>query len=546
MIPFKMKFKITYIVLVFLSITSVFSQNHTRDDELRGAITPERAWWDLLHYDLAVEVSPNTKCIKGTNTITYKVVKNGRVMQIDLQAPMKIDKVIQNGKVLSFTSEENSHFIRLKKQKMDSEQQLTIYFSGKPREARHPPWDGGFTWSNDRNGNHFIATSNQAVGSSVWWPNKDHPADEPDKGVNLTITAPADLVVVANGRLAAVEENQKNKTWYWKVVNPINNYSININIGDYVNFQEVYEGLDGDLDMDYWVLSYNLEKAREQFLQAPLMMEAFEHWFGPYPFYEDSFKLVEVPYLGMEHQSSVTYGNRYQNGYLGYDLSKTGWGMEFDFIIIHEAGHEWFANSITNKDVADMWLHEGFTAYSENLYINYHFIDRAASEYVVGTRYLIKNDRPLIGNYNLNSRGSDDMYFKGANILHTLRQLVEDDEKWREMLRGLNKVFYHQTVTSAQVEDYFSEQSGIDLTEFWEQYLRTVKIPKLEYKFKDNKLVFRYTHIIENFDMPVIMIVNGKEEWIYPTAGWKTKEFSKKIQQIEVKSDFYVDCQKVH
>jgi len=541
-----MKFKISIIVILFFSITSVFSQNYTRDDELRGAITPERAWWDLLHYDLAVEVFPSTKSISGTNTITYKVVEKGKLMQVDLQAPMKIDKVVQNGKDLSFTSEANSHFIQLKKQGKNSEQQLTIYFSGKPREAKNPPWDGGFTWKKDRDGNHFIATSNQGVGSSVWWPNKDHPADEPDKGVDLSITAPADLVAVGNGRLMKVTDNQKTKTWYWKVVNPINNYGVNINIGKYVNFQEVYKGLNGDLDMDYWVLSYNLEKAKKQFLQAPLMMEAFEYWFGAYPFYEDSYKLVEVPYLGMEHQSSITYGNHYQNGYLGHDLSNTGWGLEFDFIIIHESGHEWFANNITNKDVADMWLHEGFTAYSENLYLDYHFGEKAASEYVVGTRSLIQNDRPIIGNYNLNNRGSNDMYFKGANILHTLRQLVEDDKKWRDMLRGLNEVFYHQTVTSAQIEDYFSEQSGIDLADFWQQYLRTVKIPKLEYKLNDLELLYRYTNIIKNFDMPVIMIVDGVEEWIYPTADWNTKEFGKMIHSAKVKSDFYIESQKMN
>jgi len=541
-----MKCKISFIVLVFTTITSVFSQDPTRDDELRGAITPERAWWDLQHYDLAVEVSPTTKSIKGTNTITYKVVDKVKVMQIDLQAPMKIDRIVQYGKDLSFTSEANSHFIRLEKQRKDSEQQLTIYFSGKPREAKRPPWDGGFTWKKDNNGKHFIATSNQGVGSSVWWPNKDHPADEPDNGISLAITAPSDLVAVGNGRLEKVVDNGMTKTWHWKVVNPINNYGVNINIGNYANFQEVYEGLNGNLDMDYWVLSYNLEKAKEQFLQAPLMMEAFEHWFGPFPFYEDSYKLVEVPYLGMEHQSSITYGNHYQNGYLGHDLSKTGWGLKFDFIIIHESGHEWFANNITNKDVADMWLHEGFTAYSENLYLNYHFSDIASSEYVVGTRYLIRNDRPLIGTYNLNSRGSNDMYYKGANILHTLRQLVEDDKKWRDMLRGLNKEFYHQTVTSTQVEDYLSRQSGIDLTEFWQQYLRTIKIPKLEYKLNDNKLFFRYTNVIDNFDMPVIMIVDGKEEWIYPKADWNMIEFGKRIHNAGVKSDFYVHSQKVN
>lgn len=540
-----MKYTLSFLIVLGLSLTSISAQNFTKQDELRGSITPERAWWDLQHYNLAVEVFPSTKSIKGHNTITYKVVGKGKTMQIDLQAPMKIDKVSQNGKELSFSSEGNAHFIKLKKQTKGKEQQLTIHFSGTPREAINPPWDGGYTWNKDSNGKDFIANSNQGIGSSVWWPNKDHPADEPDKGVNLAITAPAHLTAVGNGRLKETVDNGATKTWHWEVVNPINNYGVNVNIGDYVRFQETFEGLNGNLDMDYWVLRDNLEKAKEQFKQAPMMMQAFEYWFGPYPFYEDSFKLVEVPYLGMEHQSSVTYGNQFQNGYLGNDLSDSGWGYRFDFIIIHEAGHEWFANSITNKDVADMWLHEGFTAYSENLYLNYHFGKVASSEYVIGTRRLIQNDRPLIGTYNRNHEGSSDMYYKGANILHTLRQLVEDDKKWRSIFQGLNKEFYHQTVTTKQVEDYFSAQSNINLTEFWEQYLRTIKVPKLEYKMVDNELTFRYVDIIEGFDMPVIMVVDGKEEWIFPTSEWKTKSMNAPIKKAFVKLDFFVKSQQL-
>ncbi|NNM23054.1 MAG: M1 family metallopeptidase, partial [Flavobacteriaceae bacterium] len=418
-----MKFSIylTLLIVVLFSSEGI-AQKFNKQDELRGSITPERAWWDLQHYDLTVEVFPEKKAIKGVNTITYNATQKGRVMQIDLQDPMKIDRVEQNGRKLSFNSRGSAHFIKLKDKSAGANKKLTIYFSGKPREARNAPWDGGFSWKTDKNGNHFIATSNQGVGSSVWWPNKDHPADEPDKGVALAITAPSDLTAVGNGRLIKTNDNGKTKTWHWKVVNPINNYGVNINIGDYVNFGEVHEGLNGSLDLDYWVLRDNVVKARDQFLQAPMMIQAFEYWFGPYPFYEDSFKLVEVPYLGMEHQSSVTYGNQYQNGYLGRDLSDSGWGLRFDFIIVHEGGHEWFANSITNKDVADMWIHESFTAYSENLFLNYHFSEEAASEYVVGTRKLIVNDKPIIGIYNKNSRGSAlDMYYKGANVLHTLR-----------------------------------------------------------------------------------------------------------------------------
>ncbi len=544
--PLKGGYRGVFYLFLFIMCNVSIAQNFSRQDTLRGSITPERAWWDLQHYALSVEVFPEEKSIKGVNTISYTVLESYNVMQIDLQKPMKIEKITQNEKELSFTSEGSAHFIQLKeKQKIGKKNSLTIHFSGTPRVARNPPWDGGFTWQKDSNGNHFIANSNQGIGSSIWWPNKDHPADEPDEGVILEITAPKNLVAVGNGRFVDVKEFDTKITWIWKVVNPINNYGINVNLGDYVRFSEVYEGENGLLDLDYWVLRENEEKAKEQFKQVPLMMKAFEHWFGPYPFYEDSFKLVEVPYLGMEHQSSVTYGNRYGNGYLGRDLSQSGWGLKFDFIIIHEAGHEWFANNITNKDVADMWLHEGFTAYSENLYLDYHFGKQASREYVIGTRQLIQNDIPVIGKYNVNNEGGIDMYYKGANILHTLRQLLEDDEKWRSILRGLNKDFYHQTVTSQQVEEYISEKSGIDLTEFWQQYLRTTMIPKVEYKIVENQLSFRYTNIIEKFDMPVIMIVNGKEEWIFPTSEWKTKEFKTAIESARIKADFYIESAKV-
>ena len=532
------KLNILFLLIITFSVNAQF----TRQDTLKGSITPERAWWDVQHYQLEVEVFPDTKKIKGTNTISYTVLEPKNILQIDLQVPMKIEKIIQNKKELMFTSEGSAHFVQLlEKQKKNKTLEIKIHFSGTPKEAINPPWDGGFSWKNDSNNKSFIATSNQGIGSSIWWPNKDHPADEPDNGIDLFIKIPSNLVAVGNGRLIGTNEDQATKTWHWKVVNPINNYGINVNIGDYVNFSEKYTGLNGELDMSYWVLRENEAKAKEQFKQALLMMEAFEHWFGPYPFYEDSFKLVEVPYLGMEHQSSVTYGNKYQNGYLGRDLSGSGWGLKFDFIIIHEAGHEWFANNITNKDVADMWIHEGFTAYSENLYLDYHFGKKASSEYVIGTRRIIKNDRPIIGTYNVDSEGSSDMYYKGANVLHTLRQLIENDNTWREILIGLNKEFYHQTVTSHQVENYISRESGIDLTEFWEQYLRTVKIPKLVYKFENNDLKFKYVNSIAGFDMPVIIIINGKEEWIFPTTEWKTKKFKTTIKEVLVKKDFYIE-----
>ena len=529
-------------IMLGYGVTAIAQEKFTLADELRGSITPQRAWWDLQHYSIEVDVLAQTKSLSGTNTITYTVLSPNSTMQIDLQEPMRIDLVTQNGEKIEIESIGNAHFLDLKQsQEIGAKNKVTIHFSGIPREALNAPWDGGLVWSKDSNGIDFIASANQGIGASVWWPVKDHPQDEPDKGVDLFITTPKNLVGVGNGRLIEEITNKDTKTWHWQVVNPINSYGVNINVGDYVTFSETYNGLNGKLDLSYWVLRDNLEIAKEQFKQAPLMLEAFEYWFGPYPFYEDSFKLVEAPYLGMEHQSSVTYGNKYKNGYLGRDLSGTGWGLEFDFIIIHEAGHEWFANNITNKDVADMWIHEGFTAYSENLYLNYHFGEKAASEYVIGTKRSIQNDTPLIGTYNRNNRGSNDMYYKGANILHTLRQLIADDQKWRAILQGLNKDFYHQTVTSHQVETYISEKSGIHLTQFWEQYLRTTMIPNLQYSIQQNQLRYRYTDIIKGFEMPVQVKINGVLNWIQPTSAWKTLENNGKIKTLDVQQDFLIN-----
>jgi len=351
------------------------------------------------------------------------------------------------------------------------------------------------------------------------------------------------LMAVSNGRLINISKHDSTATYTWVVSNPINNYGVNINIGDYVNFSEIYEGEKGNLDMNYYVLKPHLEKAKKQFLEAPKMMKAFEYWLGPYPFYEDSYKLVEVPYLGMEHQSSVTYGNQFKNGYLGRDLSGTGWGLKFDFIIVHESGHEWFANNITNKDIADMWIHEGFTAYTENLYLDYYYGKEAAAAYVIGTRKRIQNDRPLIGDYNVNNEGSSDMYYKGANMIHMLRQLTKDDEKWRQMLRKMNAEFYHQTVTSLQIESFLSKEIGWNLKFFFNQYLRDVRIPVLEYRIDGGKLNYRWNNVVSGFDMPVEVIKEKQSLWLYPTESWQTTAAN--TSEIEIDSDYYINLKKL-
>ncbi|MGB3143358.1 MAG: M1 family metallopeptidase [Maribacter sp.] len=528
------------LIFTFLvgTISVLQAQTFTEQDTLRGSITPERAWWDLNYYHLDIEVNADDKYISGSNTIRYKVLESNQVLQIDLQPPLVIEKVTQDGKTLKVEHKGNAHFIQLKKKQQAGDfNEVIVQYSGHPKEAIRAPWDGGFSWTKDENGKHFVATSCQGLGASVWWPNKDHMYDEVDSML-ISVKAPKGLMNVSNGRLRKVDEDTN--TYYWFVDNPINNYGVNVNIGDYVHFGEEYEGEKGTLDMDYYVLSYNLEKAKEQFIQAPMMMRAFEYWFGPYPFYEDSFKLVEVPYLGMEHQSSVTYGNKYANGYLGRDLSGSGWGLNFDYILIHESGHEWFANNITYKDIADMWVHESFTTYSEGLYVDYHFGKLAGNEYEQGVRQNIKNDQPIIGVYDVNARGSGDMYPKGSTMLHTLRQIANDDEKWRQILRGLNTEFYHKTVTSDEIEHYISIQLQRDLRPFFNQYLRTTDIPVLEYKVTDDELHYRFTQVVDGFTIPVRMLSSEEEIWIEPTIEWQMTSIPKGLEEIMVDPNFYI------
>ena len=520
--------------------------NFSRQDTLRGSITSERIWWDLTYYHLKVQVDPEKRYISGENKIKYNVLSANQTMQIDLQAPLNITKVTQDGKNLKILHDGNAHFITLTKQQIiGNTESIIVHYEGNPKEAIRAPWDGGFSWKKDSNGNHFIATSCQGLGASVWWPCKDHMYDEVES-MRISVTVPSHLMDVSNGRLESVENHGETTTYNWFVDNPINNYGVNVNIGDYAHFSEIFDGEKGPLSMDYYVLKDNLEKAKKQFTDAPKMMKAFEYWFGAYPFYEDGFKLVEVPYLGMEHQSSVTYGNQYKQGYLGRDLSGTGWGLKFDFIIIHESGHEWFANNITDIDIADMWIHESFTNYSESLFLDYYYGKKAASEYVIGLRKTIANKTPIIGKYNVNKSGSSDMYNKGGNMLHTLRQLIDNDEKWRLILRKMNADFYHQTVTTKQIEDFLSKETGFNLNPFFNQYLRTIKIPTLEHTIENKTLKYRWTNTVANFEMPLKTTINGKEKWIYPTSNWKKLELTSAGTSFLIDENFYVFTKNVN
>jgi len=529
--------------LLVIGVNS-FSQTpiFTHQDSLRGLETPERLWWDLTYYHLNIQVNPSDSTINGTNTINYKVLNAGSVIQIDLQPPLELKSASQNGKELKIINDGNAHFIHLiDKQIIGSSNTILLTYGGKPHSAVHPPWDGGITWEKDSNGLPFIASSCQGAGASLWWPCKDHMYDEPDSML-ISVTVPDYLIDVSNGRLRSVITNKKSKTktFNWFVANPINNYGVNINIGDYVNFSEKFNGEKGALDCNYWVLKPNLEKAKVHFKQAALMLKAFEYWFGPYPFYEDGYKLVEVPYLGMEHQSSVTYGNGFQNGYLGRDESGTGWGSTWDFIIIHESGHEWFANNVTYRDIADMWVHESFTNYSESLFVEFYNGKDAGAEYVRGTRKNIRNDRPIVGVYNVNYEGSGDMYPKGGNMLHTLRQILNDDAKWRELLRGINLDFYHKVVTGAQIEEYLINQTGLDLKPFFDQYLRDVRIPVFEYYIKDGQLNFRWNSCVPGFKMPLKIYIGGTPVIVNPSTRWTSLKIEPENQQVTIDPNYYV------
>ncbi len=516
----------------------------TKQDTLKGSDTSFRNFWDVKKYDLSVEPDFAQKSIKGNNIISFEIIRDvvNPTFQVDLQQPMKADKVEASFPMADYRQDGDFIWIKSKKSfKKGEKYTIDVTYSGNPVIAKRAPWDGGWVFTKDEKGNPWMSVADEGIGASIWLPVKDIWSDEPDQGIVMRIITPKDLVGIGNGRLTDKKINGDKITYTWEVKNPINAYSIIPNIGKYVNFKDTFNGEKGKLPLDYWVMDYNLDKAKKQFQQVKPMLSAFEYWFGPYPFYEDSYKLVESPYLGMEHQSSVAYGNGYQNGYLGRDLSETGVGLNWDFIIIHESGHEWFANNITAKDQADMWIHESFTNYSEVLFTERYMDKKSAELYAMGIRKIIANDIPVIGKYGVRNEGSGDMYPKGASMLHTIRQVINNDEKFRQILRGLNKDFYHQTVTTRQVEDYISKKAGIDFSGVFDQYLRTVKIPVLEYSQKGEELKFRYTQAVKGLKLP--LRIDG-EQTINPTEEWQTVKL-KKGSPVAFNQNYFIHYKKV-
>ena len=527
------------VILTLLGIQHINAQ-FTRRDSLQGGLRIERTSYDVKRYDLNITINPEQKSIKGFNEITFDVVSPTQKIQVDLFNNMKVDSIVWNAKKLKYNRDNDAVFIDFpEKLAAKSNQKLKFYYSGNPRIARNAPWDGGFVFSKDKAGKDFIAVAVQGTGASLWYPVKDSQTDEPDNGASIKVAVPNGLMNVSNGRFLGSQDLKNGYTrWDWEVKNPINNYTITVNIADYVHIQDKMP----DLDLDYYVLRENEAKAREHFMEVKPMMECFQSKFGRYPFWEDGYKLVETPYLGMEHQSAVAYGNKYKKGYMGFDLSGTGVGMFFDYITIHETGHEWFGNSITSTDIADMWIHEGFTTYSETVFIECIKGYDDAMKYINGQAKNVRNDRPIIGQYGVNNEGSGDMYYKGSLLLNTVRHIIADDEKWWKMLYDYSETFKKKIITSDTVIDYFNKVSGTDLTPIFRQYLYTNQVPIFIYKVKGDYLYYSWDNVMEEFNMPIDIDFEGKKIRLYPTQNEqkiKLKKLSKKSFQI-YDNQFYV------
>lgn len=536
---------VLFLVACFVNVRGQTTPSFTHADTLRGTITPQRAWWDVTFYDLHLAVHPDDSTITGWNAITYKITQKARDMQIDLQQPLHIDSVTQDGQSLDYHRDGSAYFIDMKaEQPVGTRKRIVIHYSGHPHIAKRPPWQGGFSWFKDKKGRPWIETTSQGIGASVWWPNKDQWKDEPDS-LGIHVTVPDPLVDVSNGRLRSKTHHANQTTTYsWFVGNPINSYDVAVVIGNFKHFKGTYHGEKGKLDLDYWVLDYNLPKAKQYFPpQVHKMLKSFEYWFGPYPFYGDSYKLVDVASTGMEDQSNITYGNKYAYGYRGNDESGTGWGMKFDFIIVHESAHQWWGNNVTASDIADMWIHESFANYAEALYVESQFGKKAGKAYTRGERKKVKNNKPIIGHYGVHNEGSGDMYYKGGNMLLTIREIINDDSTFRHILRGIQKKFYHQTVTTQQIKDYFISHSGKNLDDVFDAYLRETELPELQYYIRNQRLHYRWKAVTPHFNMPLkVQLKQGRWTFINPTSDrWQTAKLHlQSVKDFKIDKNFYI------
>lgn len=543
-----MKKRICFAIIFLMSGKCALAQTFTKADTLRGMLTPLRTCYDVTYYNLDIKVDPETKTVSGNNTIQFKVVTDFDKMQIDLVKNMKIAKIMFGEKLLRFEREHDAVFVQFpKKLKTGSIEAIQVFYSGEPQSAKRPPWDGGFVWSKDEHGNPWVAVTVQGDGAYLWWPNKEHQSDEPDSML-ISVTVPQGLMNISNGRLRMKAELSNGWTrWDWFISYPINNYNVTLNIGKYAHFNDIYTNDEGTpLTLDYYVMPYNLDKAKKQFQEVKPMLACFEKFFGKFPFYRDGYKMVESPHLGMEHQTAIAYGNKYRFGYKGTGSSELG--ITFDFIIIHESAHEWWGNSVTSKDIADMWIHESFGAYAEALYVECRHGYEAGLKYQNGKRQDVRNNSPIIGHYGVNHSGSGDMYAKGSLFLNTLRHVIDDDSLWFAIVLGIAEEFKYQTITTDDIVSFVNSKTGEDFTAMFDQYLKNTAIPELEIDVtkKGDKVTARYRWKadVADFTMPIkVTTSKNKFEFIYPTTEWQTTELGGiHPDDFKVAEDlFYVD-----
>ena len=546
-----------YFLILFLSLFSVKSicQEFSLSDSLRGSLSSYRSCYDVYYYDLNVTIDDeNKELINSYNDFYITSLEDFDNIQIDLFSNLEINSIVFNETKLNFKRKFNAVFIDFPEIiKKGENVKFRVNYDGKPRKAVNPPWDGGFSWDYDKNKNPWIGVSCQGLGASSWWPCKDHQSDEPDS-MRITCTVRSPLKVVSNGKLISnksgydLKLKSKVNTSSWFVSYPINNYNVTLCAADYAHFSDYYLSNSDTLFLDYYVLTYNETKAKEHFKQVKPMLECFEEYFGQYPFINDGFSLVETPYLGMEHQSAIAYGNNYLPGYNGNKNFIAG--LDFDYIIVHETGHEWWGNSITTNDIADMWIHEGFCTYSEVIYVECMYGYETMLEYVNNQKRFVRNDKPIVGPYNVNKKGSNDMYQKGSLMLHTLRNLINDDELWFSILKGISIDFKYKVLDGKDIIEYINRKVDFNLSLFFNQYLFNSKIPILEYKIqkegREYVLLYRW-NAIKDFDMKLLINDGEKNIWISPNSEWKEYTIGNvDIKNFSIRDDlFYVDTKKV-
>jgi aminopeptidase N len=501
--------------LLLIGNFTVYAQPaFNRGDTLRGTLSELRSCYDVNHYDLQLKIDTSYQSIKGTNVISFTATTDFQKMQVDLFKNMVVATIQFENQPVTFTREFDALLLQLPRPvKQGEHAKLEIEYFGKPRVAKNPPWDGGFTWTTSENNQPWIAVSCQGIGASLWWPCKDHLSDEPDS-MDIHCQVPRGLVCISNGQDRGITvDKQGNRIYNWHVSYPINNYNVSINVGDYVHMHDVYNDATGDtLSLDYYVIRGNEQKASEHFKQVKPMLACYEKFLGKYPFPKDGYALVQTPYLGMEHQGAIAYGNKFRSGYLGSDRS--GQKLDFDYIIIHETGHEWWGNSVTAGDIADMWIHESFCTYSEAIYVEcMHGYDTAMT-YVNALKNTVQNKASIMGLYGVNHEGHYDMYVKGMLFLNTLRHVVNNDELWWNSIKAMSDtVFRHSTTDYHEVVHFFEERTGLSLQPIFEQYVKHSEIPILEYSAKKKRngttLTLRWVTDTENFQMPINLLVEG-------------------------------------